>query len=113
LLIRARGPVDYPSLSAWSFMQRSRLLPVSQLRSLPIIELLHKRALVAAKAWASLYPKLGFIIHTRPINRDILKRGLVCVITHSLHFTQTKPRFKIPVIGDVMPSNRILVLNLG
>ena len=39
-------------------MQRSYLLTVSQLRSQPIIELLHKKAIVAAIAWASLYLKL-------------------------------------------------------
>lgn len=41
-------------------MQRSHLLSVSQLRSRRYIELLHKRALVAAKAWASHYPKKEF-----------------------------------------------------
>jgi len=57
LLIRARGPVDYPSLNAWSPIQRSYLLTVSQMRSQAFIELLYRKALVAAKAWASLYPR--------------------------------------------------------
>ncbi|VAW52923.1 hypothetical protein MNBD_GAMMA05-1867 [hydrothermal vent metagenome] len=33
------------------------MLTVSQMRSQALIELLYRKALVAAKAWVSLYPK--------------------------------------------------------
>jgi len=37
---------------------------------------------------------------TRPINSDNLPRGLVCVFA-TLNFTKTKPRGKLPVMGDI------------
>jgi len=40
-------------------MQRSHWLSASQQRSQTSIELLHRKTLVAAKAWVSLYPNRG------------------------------------------------------
>ncbi len=41
------------------------MLSASQKRSQAIIELPYKKALVAAKVWASLYPNTGNIIHAK------------------------------------------------
>jgi len=47
-----------------------------------------------------------------PINSDNLPRGLVCVFA-ALNFTQTKPRGKFPVMGDVRFIKRIQWLLKG
>ena len=78
-------------------MQRSYLLAVSQLRSQNIIELLHKKAIVAAIAWASLYLKLKRIecdfkerLSIQKHQPDIAKSGQrrLCEVLASQSYSQ-------------------------